>query len=1191
MNSGRVFLYTTIFLFMTPYGGFSSDWTRTVSITSKVIMLRFDDGYIIHHGYGERPESDFVYNVPLDLTRAMLPENYSIYSHDDPDYSTPVNPDSIGRKTKGEDFSRNCPGNNPDNCPVVYKHYIFLHLPVPLKDGYSYYIELNGLAANYNNSALEYDFRKTRSDAVKVNQRGYIPDAARKFAYISYWMGDSGPLNLDEYAGNNFYVIDFETGQEVFQGTINKRLDFESGGGLFDLRQENDPKYFAMADVWECDFSSFSTPGIYVVAVEGMGTSYPFKLDQDVYREAYYHTTRALYHNRTGIPLEAQHTDWHRPRTLHPDDGVVNFEYTHSRWIDWGGSENGNRSEVLGQVDPGVNLKPRGWYMDAGDWDGYYSHTLVPRYLMMAYDLAPEKFADGELNIPESGNGIPDILDEAAWLIHYLDRTRGPSGGIAGARIHPDFRGGGSFIPSWEDSRTWLISGEDYVTTYTFAGLAAHLAWCYEKAGMRDLAVKWYEKATEAYYLADQDTALVNDDLFNARLYAAAALYKYTGSEDFQDMYIADYKRTTDSNPRNNREWANWLYLTADHDNVNFSQRATTLSAVRNDVDVTILDPAERRSFRVGFNWWMPYVGGQPSTPAVFPALVLYYITGEEKYLTASQTSADYYLGGNPLNIVWVTGLGHHRPERVLHLDTWYHPDGREEYPPGIVPFGPNINRNWNTWLVFSGEFASDRVYPETELWPPHELFFNSRYAVPTNEYTVHQTIVRAAAVYGLLSGTADGSFSPNKAPVLSIVSPTYEDSFTPCEDISIEVDALDEDGMVIRVEYFHGRHKIGESTTPPFSFTWENVPVEKPDIRVTAHDNEGARTTRSLAPVQSVKLNRDSLHMIVDDTFQLAATLMPRHANDQEITWSLSDENIATVSELGLVTALSPGSVQITAISLSGGISSTCKVKVEIPVATENVQLSRTSLNMWAGEAYQLVATVVPHNSVDKDITWSSSDETIARILDNGLVIAIAPGNARITAAVESAGVSSVCDVTVMGMAESVQLNETSLEMNVDETFQLVATVLPDTAVDKEITWSSSDETVAAVSGDGLVTALEPGNVQITAAVESAGFSSECDVTVSLPTPANIIPGEQKLKIFPNPMDSNMLTIRVPAIKSEDIFISIHDLAGRIMFASSKSLTGGVINIEPGLRSGFYIIRILTSGHRYTELLSVINR
>lgn len=129
---------------------------------------------------------------------------------------------------------------------------------------------------------------------------------------------------------------------------------------------------------------------------------------------------------------------------------------------------------------------------------------------------------------------------------------------------------------------------------------------------------------------------------------------------------------------------------------------------------------------------------------------------------------ADYYLGGNPLNIVWMTGLGHHRPERVLHVDTWYHPENRDQYPPGIVPYGPNVGMNLLDYIVFSGEYASDRAYSDKDVWPPHELFFNNRYAVPTNEYTIHQTIAPVAALSALLSGNADGSFVPNQ--VLSLI-------------------------------------------------------------------------------------------------------------------------------------------------------------------------------------------------------------------------------------------------------------------------------------------------------------------------------------------------------------------------------------------------------------------------------------
>jgi endoglucanase len=931
-------LFPLLFLIAAPFWVHSSDWTDLVPITDRVMKLRFDDGYIIHHSYRESPTTDFIYNVPLNLVKAQNPQSFTIFSPDDDDYLVPLSPDSVGRKTKGDDFSKNC-DNDPDKCPYVNKHYLFLHLPHPLKDGKTYTIELDGLAENYNSLSLGYSYIKTRSDAIKVNQRGYVPDAAKKFAYISYWMGDSGPLNLDEYAGNSFYVINIESGEKVFEGSINKRLDFESGNAQVDLLQANSPSFFAMADVWECDFSSFKAEGVYVIAVDEIGTSYPFKIDKDVYREAYYHSARALFHHRTGIPLDEQYTRWHRPRTLHPDDDVLSFEYTHSRWIDWGGRENGDRTEVLSLVDPDVGLTTWGWYMDAGDWDGYYSHTIIPRYLMMAFDLAPEKFADGELNIPESGNGIPDILDEAAWLIKYLDRTRGPSGGIAGARVHADFRGGTGEKPSWEDNRTWLISGEDYVTTYTFSGLAAYLAHCYRKIDRQDLADIWWGKALDAYNWANENVNLATDDLFSSRFYAAAAMYKYSGLAVFQNHYISDYNRTSDSNPRNNRNWAIWTYLTADHANINTSQRNTSLAAARNLADGEIVTTAETRGWRVGFNWYMPYVVGQPTTPAVFPALVMYYITGEEKYLTASQTSADYYLGGNPLNMLWMTGLGHNRPERVLHLDTWYHPERREEYPPGIVPYGPNVGYNWNSYIVYSGEFAYDRAYPDKSVWPPHELFFNNRYAVPTNEYTVHQNIAPAAAVYALLSSDTDGNFVPNKAPELTIVSPSHTDTFIEGEDIAIEVVAEDSDGMVIKVEYFHGRHKLGKSTTPPFTFVWENVPAGNPVLKVVAHDNEGARTTKYVAAVQSIELSKTSLTLEIDETYQLGVSVFPSYATNPEIFWSSADESIATVGSDGLITAVGKGIVEIVAEDELGDVKAICTVTVLDPTTVPEMK------------------------------------------------------------------------------------------------------------------------------------------------------------------------------------------------------------------------------------------------------------
>jgi endoglucanase len=99
------------------------------------------------------------------------------------------------------------------------------------------------------------------------------------------------------------------------------------------------------------------------------------------------------------------------------------------------------------------------------------------------------KFADGELNLPEGENGVPDILDEARWLIRFLHRTRHEimdrnygTGGV-GSRVAPDwYKPAGDGVPSWLDKGKWIISGEDPFTTYFYAGLAAHYAVILEKA-------------------------------------------------------------------------------------------------------------------------------------------------------------------------------------------------------------------------------------------------------------------------------------------------------------------------------------------------------------------------------------------------------------------------------------------------------------------------------------------------------------------------------------------------------------------------------------------------------------------------------------------------------------------------------------------------------------------------------------
>ena len=264
-----------------------------------------------------------------------------------------------------------------------------------------------------NSYTFKFDEFSQRSEAVHTNQIGYDISAGYKYGYVGHWMGDMGPLNLDKYSGKNFYLVDLYTKAIKYTGQIALRKKLETGGPDFGRPDnENGPYNNAFgADLYECNFSSFNTPGEYLLVVEGIGSSYPFEIKSDVYREAFYHSARAIYHNRAGIALTQPYTRWTRPKNFSLADGF-NPLYSNFRSM-----EDGEASEdsVRKYLVPNKNIPLEGWISDAGDWDPYPRHINVPIMLLSAYELAQDNFKDGELNIPESGNGIPDILDVAGW--------------------------------------------------------------------------------------------------------------------------------------------------------------------------------------------------------------------------------------------------------------------------------------------------------------------------------------------------------------------------------------------------------------------------------------------------------------------------------------------------------------------------------------------------------------------------------------------------------------------------------------------------------------------------------------------------------------------------------------------------------------------------------------------------------
>ena len=236
----------------------------------------------------------------------------------------------------------------------------------------------------------------------------------------------------------------------------------------------------------------------------------------------------------------------------------------------------------------------------------------------------------------------------------------------------------------------------------------------------------------------------------------------------------------------------------------------------------------------------------------------------------------------------------------------------------------------------------------------------------------------------------------------------------------------------------------------------------------------------------ESVTLDKTSLSLAIGESATLTATVKPDDATDKTVAWSSSDESVAKVDN-GKVTAVKSGKATVTA--KCGVKTAECAVTVTVPVSS--ITLDKTTLSLVIGESFTLTATVKPDDATDKTVTWSSSDESVARV-DNGKVTAVKSGKATVTA---KCGVKTAeCAVTVTVPVSSITLDKTTLSLVIGESFTLTATVKPDDATDKTVTWSSSDESVARVD-NGKVTAVNAGQAKISAAV--GNITTSCNVVV----------------------------------------------------------------------------------------------
>lgn len=259
---------------------------------------------------------------------------------------------------------------------------------------------------------------------------------------------------------------------------------------------------------------------------------------------------------------------------------------------------------------------------------------------------------------------------------------------------------------------------------------------------------------------------------------------------------------------------------------------------------------------------------------------------------------------------------------------------------------------------------------------------------------------------------------------------------------------------------------------------------------------------------VTGVALDKTSLTLVVGEEATLKATVKPDNAPNKEVTWVSDKTSVATVDGNGKVSAKAVGEANITVLTKIGGKRAVCNVTVTAEsVKVTGISLNKSSMTIEVGETQSLVATITPSNATNKKVNWVCNDPTVASVDENGNVTGKGLGNATIIATTVDGGKKATCSVKVTSSSSNVavtgvSLDKTSLTLSVGESVTLNATVKPDNASNKQVSWSSSATGIATVDGNGTVTAKATGSANITVTTKDGGLTASCVVTVSFLEP-----------------------------------------------------------------------------------------
>lgn len=735
------------------------------------VMVRFLDGEVFHKDDGlgasaftsDHTGDDRVelYGAALDATAAMAVSSWTLRSDDDPNFgATGKAPSAVYRKSKLNGMSETTWGSSDWNYEYTMEHTLFLELPSSLQQGKTYRLAI--ASATNSDSAgrtFRFDVFANPSEAVHVNLVGYSPLSPVKGADLYLWLGNGGARDYKAFEGTKVWLRDVAKGTDTEIGAVKFWKAKATEAQSYDL---------TASPVWNVDFPAAKDTGTFRLVVEGVGASRDFRIAPSIYKEPFQVGVKGFFYMRIGqdsgkgvrpIPRRPLWIPGVSPAntkvvltTLHP---------YHADWATFSSSGDpwDKKDEWAAYAKSGNPVNPRavGGHSDALDWDRHLGHVSIVYDMLLGHVLTGGATSDDDVGIAESGNGIPDLLDEARNEVDFWLNLRDGAAYSHG-------------LNNPNGSNTFYQAGTTAVAAWANAANAAMLADAFRISGHADLAARYRDSAKAAWdfasALADpmlDKTQDVGDGKMRGRDFkatAAAYLFNLTGDAVYEDALNAESVCATSAqadlqNGNRNQLWAVAGYLMSPR-----THRYPTLLA---NMKASVVYQANRK--HVAFMNTRPSRRSTDNDNGYFQTiqnvhhLLLAHAIAtspadRDLYRKALELEADWGLGRNPANMIQMTtattSLASKRSVEGAYTS------GRDDGSPGLHPgHTPYFNTDdWAPSMVMGRpSWMTDKNFPAYAQWPKVDGYFNSRYVWSNGEFTPQQTMRGKMALYAYLHG------------------------------------------------------------------------------------------------------------------------------------------------------------------------------------------------------------------------------------------------------------------------------------------------------------------------------------------------------------------------------------------------------------------------------------------------------